>query len=201
MTTSPKNQHDIGGTFGGIAGVIVAMLFLIGVPGGAFQWLIHDSHWIHHEKLMYVYAEGWAAGEYKDCISLNVDLEEPSLTCDANAKGKAFKVRFDADTYVKGRADSVASHWKCRKYEAGDATIDCEFRSVQEAVVHDGQGQSAKERVSKGTQPGIWTSEDEPPGKVLPDGPDTCPAHYKLIDHLSGVGGYLRHRDCVPITE
>jgi hypothetical protein len=193
MTTSPKNQNDAGDAFGRIAGLIVVVLVVVGVPGAAFQWLMHDSHWIHHEKLMYVYAEGWATGEYKDCVSLNVDVEEPSLTCDANAKGKTFKVRFDSDTHVKERADSTEFRWKCRKYEVGDATIDCEFSSVQ--------GQSAKEPVSKETQPGIWTSEDEPPGKVLPDGPDACPAHYKLIDHLSGVGGYLRHRDCVPITE
>jgi hypothetical protein len=181
--------------------IAVALLFVAGVPGTAYQWLMHDSHWIHNEKLMYVYAESWAAGEYKDCVSLNVDLEEPSLTCDANAKGKTFKVRFDADTYVNGKADSIASQWKCRKYEVGNATIDCEFKSVRRTVVDGGQGQNEKERVSKETQPGIWTSEDEPRGKVLPDGPDTCPAHFRAVNHLSGVGGYLRHVDCVPVTE
>jgi hypothetical protein len=198
MTTSPKSQHVTGNTFGGIAGLIVALLFVLGVPGVGFRWLMHDSHWIHQEKLMYVYAEGWAVGEYKDCVSLNVDLEEPSLTCDAAAKGKTFKVRFDGDTYVKGKPDSTASHWKCRKFDVDDATIDCEFRSVQAAVV---DGENAKEHVSKETQPGIWTSEDEPPGKVLPNSPESCPAHYKLINHLSAVGGYLRHVDCVPVTD
>jgi hypothetical protein len=112
-----------------IVRVIVILMVATGVPGVALHWLKHDSHWIHHEKLMFVSAESWATGEYKDCVTLNVELEEPSMTCDADAKGKTFKVRFDGDTYVKGKPDSTAFHWICKRYAVGDATIDCEFKS------------------------------------------------------------------------
>ena len=127
--TNPKPRDDTGEGVNAIVRIVVIVLVVTGVPGLAWHWLKYDSHWIHHEKVMFVYAENWATGEYKNCATLNVDLEEPSLTCDTNAKGKSFKVRFDANTYIKEKPDSTVFHWTCRKYGEGDATIDCEFKS------------------------------------------------------------------------
>jgi hypothetical protein len=45
--------------------------------------------------------------------------------------------------------------------------------------------------------PEPWTSENEPPGRIVPQR-GTCPEGYKPIDHMSGPGGYVRHIDCVP---
>lgn len=194
VTTSPQPQDDSQAVTM-VGRLIVILLVATGVPGAAYYWLMHESHWIHHEKLMSVYAESWTTGEYKDCITLNVDLDEPSLTCDAEAKGKTFNVRFNGDTYVKGQPDSAATHWKCRKYEVGDATIDCEFKSTQGSV------EKNKERVKINDEVfhDGWTSEDEPPGRVMPEN-GSCPEGYKPVDHRKGVDGYVRHVDCVPAS-
>lgn len=205
MATTSSTPQDDSQAVAMVVRLIVILLAVTGVPGAAWYWLIHESHWIHHEKLMNVYAENWTAGEYKDCVTLNVDLEEPygggrprsvvSLTCDAEAKGKTFKVRFNADTYVKGQPDGAATHWRCRKYEVGDATIDCEFQSMQGRVEKD------KDRVNVNDVPfhDSWTLEDEPPGRVKPEN-GSCPGGYKPVDHKKGDNGYVRHVDCIPAS-
>jgi hypothetical protein len=45
----------------------------------------------------------------------------------------------------------------------------------------------------------IWTSEDEPPGRVVPQDA-SCPEQYKPIKHVNGAGGSFRHVDCVPLS-
>ena len=107
---------------------VLTALFYAGV-GPGYQWARHNTNWNHHEKLMFVEAENWANGEYKSCETLNVDLEEPSLTCDQNAKGKTFKVRFDGETYNPEKPGKTIVRWKCRKYGDSEATIDCEYIS------------------------------------------------------------------------
>jgi hypothetical protein len=130
VSNSPKPKDEAGEfAVNFIVRAVVIMLVAVGAPSAAVLWL-HDNHWIHHEKLMLVYAENWATGEYKECLSPNVNSEEPPLTCNASAKGKTFKVRFNADTYVKGKSETTVFHWTCRRYEGGDATIDCEFKSA-----------------------------------------------------------------------
>jgi hypothetical protein len=110
------------------AGIIISIVLYAGATQG-YRWALHNTHWFHHEKLMFVYAENWANGEYKSCLTLNVDLEEPSLTCDPNANGKTFKVQFNAETYDKEKTNTTTVQWRCRKYGDSEATIDCEYIS------------------------------------------------------------------------
>lgn len=44
-----------------------------------------------------------------------------------------------------------------------------------------------------------WTSESEPSGRIAPEN-SSCPEGYKPINHLSGVEGYVRHVDCIPVA-
>jgi len=187
MTTDTvEHQRNAGDAVERIVGVVVLVLIFALGPA-AYNWLVHDSHWIHHEQLMLVYADSWTTGDYKDCDTLNIRIEKPPLNCDTYARGKTFNVRFDSDTYLKEKPDSTVLHWKCGKHEGGDATFDCELKFT-----------AASRPVSIGfTEPHPWTSENEPPGRVVPQH-GTCPGVYKPIDHMSGPGGYVRHVDCVP---
>ena len=110
------------------------VLFAIVEWGGtAWKWFMSDSHLLHHDKLMYVESRNWANSEYKDCVSLNVDLDQPTLACDADATGKVFKVRFDADTYDNTKPESTTFHWQCRKNGDADPAITCEYQSSASA--------------------------------------------------------------------
>ena len=115
---------------------LARFVFLIGiiatcaVGGTVWKWFTSDSHLFHHDKLMYVESRDWASNEYKSCFSLNVDLDQPSLTCDPDAIGKVFKVRFDADTYDGERPSSTTFRWQCRKTE-DDPAIRCEYQSYE----------------------------------------------------------------------
>ena len=121
-----KKDKDL--TAGRMAGLVVLIaLYLTAGPG--YQWALYNTHWFHHDKLMFVEAENWVNGEYKTCVTLNVDLEEPSLTCDPNARGKLFKVQFDAETYDKEKPDTTSVRWKCRKNGDNEVAIDCEYIS------------------------------------------------------------------------
>ena len=44
-----------------------------------------------------------------------------------------------------------------------------------------------------------WSQESEPSGRISPEN-SSCPEGYKPINHLSAVGGYVRHVDCIPVA-
>jgi hypothetical protein len=129
MAVAPKPYGQrLTATIRRTLGVIAIFALYIGAVRG-YQWALHNTHWFHHKKLMFVYAENWANGEYKSCLTLNVDLEEPSLTCDSNENGKTFKVQFNGETYDKEKTNTTTVQWRCRKYRDSEATIDCEYIS------------------------------------------------------------------------
>jgi len=110
--------------------LFVPLLFALGfLIVGFWLWGDMDARGhISHDKLTAVSTENWAIGEYKDCFSLNIDIDQPVLSCDnvlGGDKDKVFKVRFYGRTYIDGIRKNTALKWKCVKNEETDPSITC----------------------------------------------------------------------------
>jgi hypothetical protein len=95
----------------------VVLLCLAGCAG--------HSGWASQDQKMFVESKNWTIGEFKNCITQNVDLEEPTLHCDDDVVGKVFEVRFYGRTFEPNKPDLVMSRWTCQKNERIDPSITC----------------------------------------------------------------------------
>jgi hypothetical protein len=92
------------------------------VLGAMSVWDAIDDRWIPQDRRMFVEARGWAPGEYKNCATQNVNVEEPTLACDDEV-GKVFDVRFYGRT---AQSNTPATFlWSCQKNEGISPTITC----------------------------------------------------------------------------
>jgi hypothetical protein len=111
--------------------VILGVLGLL-IWGGYWLWGKADAHgYFYHNKLAAVSSENWAIGEYKDCFSLNIKMNQPVLSCDTllgGNKEKVFMVQFWGRTYIQGMPENTALEWKCTKTGDSDPSIKCERR-------------------------------------------------------------------------
>ena len=100
--------------------------------GGYQLWSDADAHgFIPHTRLASVSSESWTVGEYKDCFSLNIRMDQPILSCDnllGSNKEKVFKVLFWGKTYIEGKPENTALEWRCTKTGDADPSIRCEKR-------------------------------------------------------------------------
>jgi hypothetical protein len=122
---SPSNTNSA-------TGYAVLITFGLVAWGGYWLWTQADSRgYIPHDKLAAVSSESWAVGEYKDCFSLNIEMDQPVLSCDAllgSDKEKVFKVEFWGATYIEDMPRDAALRWKCTKTGDTDPAIKCEKR-------------------------------------------------------------------------
>jgi hypothetical protein len=101
-------------------------LLLVGWPN--IRDTVLDSGSVYHDQKMWVEAKGWSEDEYKNCTTLNVDLEQPTLHCDDDVVGRVFDVRFYGKTFVQDKPDSQVFHWACQKNVGIDPEMTCRDR-------------------------------------------------------------------------
>src|SRR5215469_15350526 len=100
-----------------------AILFLLACLASAGVWIWNqlDEHtYIPHDKLTTVSSGSWSPGEYKDCFTLNVEMEQPVLNCNnllGSAEKKVFKVRFYGETHIEGQSKDTTFRWDCTRNE------------------------------------------------------------------------------------
>jgi len=110
----------------------VAILFLLACLAYAGVWIwnqLDERTYISHDKLTVVSSGSWSPGEYKDCFTLNVEMEQPVLTCN-NLLGRAeekdvFKVRFYGETYIEGQSKDTPLRWNCTRNVELNPPITC----------------------------------------------------------------------------
>jgi hypothetical protein len=103
------------------AKILVGVLFLVLAVMSVWKE-IDDRGWIPQDRRMFVEARNWAMGEYKDCTTQNVNVEEPTLACDAEV-GKVFEVRFYGR--VSQSSEPATFRWNCQKNEGINPSITC----------------------------------------------------------------------------
>jgi len=120
------------GTSNSIVGFLVWIVLAALVGGCWWAWTALDKNgYIPHDKLTAVSSENWAVGEYKDCFSLNIKMDQPVLSCDnllGGEKERVFKVQFWGITYSDDKPKDAAFDWKCTKTGDSDPSIKCERR-------------------------------------------------------------------------
>jgi hypothetical protein len=110
----------------------VAALMFVGfmaTDGWRLSWnSLKNWGWVPQDQKMFVEAKSWATGEFKNCTTLNVDFEEPTLHCDDGVVGKVFEVRFYGQTHSTDTQELTIFRWVCQKNESIDPSITCRDR-------------------------------------------------------------------------
>lgn len=112
-----------------IIGYVFLTIFILYFVNLAGKELDRDGY-IPHNKLAYVWSDGWTQGEYKDCFTANMpNNSQPYLVCgeEANKPGKEFRVRFYGLLYRDTAVSTENNLWKCRKNDDADPAITCEM--------------------------------------------------------------------------
>jgi hypothetical protein len=130
----------------------------------------------------------WIVGEYRTCTS--AALNSPDTTLLDCGGGDADEAQHNLSVTFHGQIDTqTAKLWNCQRIQdsGGITSLDC--KDDQASTPRSGPAAASDDA------PLDWTSNEEPPGRIPGK---TCPTGYRLMHHLSGPGGYLRHEDCVP---
>jgi hypothetical protein len=167
-----------------------------------------QTGWFEHDKMAVVQSRAWTVGEYKVCQSYaETANDEPLLSCEVDATdSKRFKVAFHGPTFIDsqpsdyvGQSDKAARKafdWDCRKNNSDDVVISCWIKTDKPATQSANLPGASQRLLDTFSAPADWTENEEPPGRI--PGGGGCPTGYRIIHHLSGPGGYVRHEDCVP---
>ena len=70
---------------------VAALIFVAFIATGGWRLVwnnVKNWGWMPQDQKMFVEAKSWTAGEFKNCTTLNVELEEPTLQCDGGEVGK-----------------------------------------------------------------------------------------------------------------
>ena len=152
----PNHKKD--GISSGLVGFVVLVCLFM-----AYLWA-KEQGYLTHEDLTTVYSDGWAAGEYKECSSINTGPNNLQLECGSGGRegtmGKVFKVEFYGQTYAEDQPSRTIFNWSCRKNGNDDPTFTCRRPEVSEPRAN----QPAV------NQPEVNQPEVSPP--VIPESPE-----------------------------